>query len=144
MLDKHELQLNGENGLSPRVENLEKWKEIAESELAAMKKNMEEMKLGQADLKNTVNRVENTIVAALNSQTSTLDKVLTYSLEIKKTTEETDRALINAKKETDSTLINAKTTEKVARFSTTEKIVGSVFGVGGLAGLITGIVAIWP
>lgn len=135
MLDKHEQQLNGEDGLFPRVENLEKWREIADSELTAMKNDMKEMKLGQQDLKNTVNRVENTIVAVLNSQTSTLDKVLTYSLEIKKATEETDR-----------TIINSKAQENVARFTSKEKIIvgifASIFGAGGVAGLVTAIIAV--
>lgn len=122
MLDKHEQQLSGENGVIPRVVRLEQWRAVAEDQ-------MRKTELAQQDLKNTVTDVKNTIVSALNSQTSTLDRVLTYSLEIKKTTEETDRVLINA-----------KSTEKIARFSTTEKIIGTIvlaiFGTGGVLGYI--------
>lgn len=140
MFDRHEKQITED--ILPRVGNLEKWKEIAELELQTVKNEMKEMKLGQDSIKNSVDRVENTIVSALNIQSGTLKQVLDHSFAIKSKQEETNGKIEAAKITTNEKI-------SIAKLSTREKIIGSVLGVGGLSGLIVTIAPIltaitWP
>lgn len=125
MFDRHEKQITED--ILPRVGSLEKWKEIAELELQTVKNEMKEMKLGQDSIKNSVDRVENTIVSALNIQSGTLKQVLDHSFAIKSQQEETNGKLEVAKISKDEKVT-------IAKLSTTQQIILGLVGAGGLSG----------
>lgn len=130
MIDRHEKQITED--ILPRVGNLETWKEFAEMELKTVKNEIKEMKIGQDSIKNSVDRVENTIVSALNIQSGTLKQVLDHSFAIKTKQEETNGKIEAAK-------IKANEKVSIARFTTREKIIGGLLGAGGLSGLLVAL-----
>lgn len=127
MLSRHDKQINDE--IIPKLVDHDQRFIAHEERMVALERGQKEYKLEMGKVTNSVSAIKNsqdnlkeTLVIVSQRQEDRLDKLLDLTFDIK------------------GKQISADEKVSLARFTTREKIIGSILGVGGLSGLLVTVI----
>jgi len=134
MINEHEKLLKDD--VIPRITTLEEWKATAIKQIDEFNRELVDFRQQIQQTNINVQDVKQTVTQYGQANATVTQKLLDHVLDIKD---------VQEKNEATFKMAQLKSNEKVIvkRFSTKEKIVGTLFGAGGLAGIIAAVIQIW-